>query len=41
MRQFSSPSTVLIVVVVILVLAGIGLVWLGIRRLRHRGRPAT
>jgi hypothetical protein len=32
--QFSRPSIILVVVTVVLILAGIGLVWFGLRRLR-------
>jgi len=35
LKQFSSPSIILVVVTVILVLAGIGVVWFGLRRLRQ------
>lgn len=34
LKQLSSPSIILIVVTVALILAGIGLVWFGLRRLR-------
>lgn len=34
MGQFSSTSTIFVVVTIVLLLAGIGLAWLGVRRLR-------
>lgn len=35
--EYSNPSTILIIVMVVLILAGIGMIWLGVRKMRTGG----